>query len=239
MLTSRRRAAALSAALIAALVLSGCAPEEPAPEPTETVIDAGPVATPTPTETRPIALEDLAIGPDGLADLVLGQPVDDDPELGLIHLDPAACTDEQTGFDAGIVVGDPLAALWIANDLYRDANDSAYFGVNVEPGGVITRIDLFTFLIPTTKGVRIGDPDSVVFAAYPDATVITGDLTDLVVVEGEFGKLQLEIARENGLFDTPYWKPGEADTVRYINASVGSGSFNVVASDNIAGVCPF
>ena len=239
MLTLRRRAAALSAALIAALVLSGCAPEEPAPEPTETVIDAGPVATPTPTETRPIALEDLAIGPDGMNDLVLGQPVDDDAELGLIHLDAAACTDAETGFDAGIEVGDPLAALWIANDMYRDANDSAYFGVNVEPGGVITRIDLFTFLIPTTKGVRIGDPDSVVFAAYPDATVITGDLTDLVVVEGEFGKLQLEIARENGLFDTPYWNPGETDTVRYINASYGSDTFTVVASGNIAGVCPF
>ena len=60
-----------------------------------------------------------------------------------------------------------------------------------------------------------------------------------MVVEGEFGKLQLEIARENGLFDTPYWNPGETDTVRYINASYGSDTFTVVASGNIAGVCPF
>ncbi len=239
MLTSRRRAVVLSFAVIGAVLLTGCASEAPAPEPTETVIDAAPVATPTPTETRPIALEDLAIGPDGMNDLVLGQPVDDDAELGLVHLDPAACTDAETGFDAGIEVGDALAALWIANDVYRDASDSAYFGVNVQPGGVVTRIDLFTYLIPTTKGVRIGDPDTVVFAAYPDARVITGDLTDLVVVEGEFGILQLEIARENGLFDTPYWNPGEADTVRFINASYGSQTFNVVASDNVAGVCPF
>lgn len=237
--TSRRGAVVLSLAVVAAVALAGCTAESPAPEPTETAIGAVPDASPTPTETRPLALEDLAIGPDGLNDLVLGQPVDDDPVLGLIHLDPAACTDAETGFDAGIEVGDPLAALWIANDLYRDESDSAYFGVNVQPGAVITRIDLFTYLIPTTKGVRIGDPDTVVFAAYPDATVITGDLTDLVVVEGEHGILQLEIARENGLFDTPYWNPGEADTVRYINASFGNQTFNVVASDNIAGACPF
>jgi len=232
------RLAALPA-LVALLALTGCGAPPPGQE--EPV---GPSPSTAPTSEQPVepagpvALEDLYLTADGLGALVLGEVAVDDPELGLVHLDPLACTDEVTGFDLGIDAGSVLAPLWLANDPYLvDGRPS--FGVSVDPAGIVTRIDLFGDAIPTEEGVRVGDPAAAVLEAYPDAPVTEGDLSDLLVIEGETGLLLVEIAREREIYGVPYWDDILVDRVLFIGAVLGSEPFSVAGSDNVAGVCPF
>lgn len=197
--------------------------------------DATETATPVPEPAVAPARADLALSPDGMATLVFGQVPSTDPETQMLVLDPEWCTDANTGADLGIGPGDPEAALWVPIPAYRDARFSD-FGVTVF-GGVLARIDLdFTHpTIPTTEGIRVLDGRAAVEAAYPDAEVVPTGFTDIYVVTGTHGTLQIEVST-----DDPYWEGfRDANVVVYIHATeAGIAPFSVAASENIAGGCP-
>jgi hypothetical protein len=218
-------------AAIALVLLAACGPGDPAP--TETADDETPAAeetpTPTPTPTVRPALADLALGPDGFAELRLGEPASSGPDLSLVGFDPAACSG---------------AGLWSADPTYASSDPNVYgagtaFTVTDAstggPTGVITRIDLNANDIPTTEGVRFGDGRASVDAAYPGVTVVDNDLTDIYVVPGTGGnQLLIEVAS-----DPSYWAGFRPDeTVVYIHASTADwGVFSVAASENLLGIC--
>ena len=229
--------ARLAVPLLGILLLTACDPGAPAP--TGSPSDTAPsptAASPTPEpETRPDRGE-LAISPEGMGTLVLGVAPPTDPALVMIELDPDWCTDANTGYGIGIGPGDPEAALWVPIADYRDGR-GADFGVHVDVG-VLSRIDVFGPAIPTTEGVRVGDSRADLEAAYPDATVVEEYLTDIYVVTGAVGSLQLEVSKQPD--DMVYWQPDEVEKVTYVHAvRTGIGAFTVAASENIAGSCPF
>lgn len=232
-MTTRARALGAAPVLAVLLVLTACGPgtstpsgspgEEPTSKPTVT---ATPTPTPTPT-VRP-TLGALALGPDGFAELPLGEPASADPDLSLVSFDPAGCSG---------------AGLWSAHPTYASTDPDVYgvgtaFSVtdvdSTGPTGVITRIDLNARDIPTTAGIRFGDPRAAVVAAYPGVTVIDNDLTDIYVIPGTSGQLLIEVAS-----DPSYWAGFRPDeTVVYIHASTPDwGVFSVAASENLLGVC--
>lgn len=218
-------------------LLTGCDPGEGA---TSAATPDGPAsASATPEPSAPVAAAaparaDLALSPEGMGTLVFGEAPSTDPATQMLVLEPEWCTDASTGYDAGITAGAPEAALWVPIPAYRDGRDSD-FGVHVD-GGVLDRIDLYDEAIPTTAGVRIGDARAAVEAAYPGASVVSEGLTDIYVVTGSHGTLQIEVTTAD-----PYWagfRP--ADVVVYIHAvRTGIEPFTVAASENIAGSCPF
>lgn len=236
-------ASALPASLLAvvlAVALSACFPGSPTGsadggetgEPTE---EATATATPEPEPATAPARADLALSPDGMGTLVFGQEPSTDPATAMLTLEPEWCTDANTGAGLGVGPGHPDAALWVPKAEYRDARFSD-FGVTVF-GGVLSRIDLeFTHpTIPTTEGIRIFDTRAAVEAAYPDADVVGTGLTDIYVVTGSHGTLQIEVSTTD-----PYWEGfRDADVVVYIHATeLGIAPFSVAASENIAGGCP-
>lgn len=234
------RGGLVASLLLASFLLAGCgapageSPEEtPAPGATEPSTES-----PAPEEPTAPTLETLRIGPDGLGPLLLGQAPEDDADAGVVHLDATACTDARTGFDLGIDEDSILAPLWVANDAFVVGGEAA-FGVHVGPSGVVERIDLWNDEVSTETGTRVGDLASDALAAYPDAELLTGDLSDVIVVRGEVGILLIEIARERDIFDVPYWTPDRVDRVLAIIASLGDEPFSTAGSDNIAGGCPF
>jgi predicted small lipoprotein YifL len=221
----------IPAALLAvtlAVALAACDPgggtpssspsDSASPTPTESV-------TPTPEpETRP-ALADLALGPDGFEQLPLGEVPTTDPALAMVTFDAAACGGQGVwNADPSFISTDP--------DLYGPG--TAFTVTSDGPAGPMSRIDLNANDIPTTAGIRFGDSRAAVEAAYPGAAVVPAILTDIYVVTGSVGTLQIEVAA-----DASYWagfRPNE--TVVYIHASVPSwGTFSVAASENLLGVC--
>jgi hypothetical protein len=168
--------------------------------------------------------------------LVFGEAPSTDPATQMLVLDPEWCTDANTGAGVGIVSGDPEAARWVPIPAYRTGRESDFM-VDVV-GGLLSRIDLqfVSGAIPTTEGVRVGDARAAVEAAYPGASVVHTGLTDIYVVTGTHGTLQMEVSTTD-----PYWagfRP--ADVVVYIHATeTGVDPFSVAASENIAGICPF
>jgi hypothetical protein len=185
-------------------------------------------------------VDDLVLSAEGLGPLRLGQEVDREPSTRMVTFDPLACTDAVTGEDRGVTADDPFAGIWIPDPLY--ATDSAAygpgyaFGMSATAEGLVERIDLYSSDISTDGGIRIGDPGEAVQGAHPSARVEAAPLTDIYVVEGRQGILQIEVAR-----DSPdaadYWE-GETGRVVYIHAVVPSaGVFSVAASGNLVGVC--
>jgi hypothetical protein len=153
----------------------------------------------------------------------------------MLVLEPDWCTDANTGAGLGVGPGDPEAALIVPIPEYRDARFTD-FTVDLF-GGVVSRIDLeFTHpTIPTTEGIRVFDSRAAVETAYPDAEVVGSGLTDIYVVTGTHGTLQIEVST-----DDPYWDGfRDSNVVVYIHATeAGIAPFSVAASENIAGGCP-
>jgi hypothetical protein len=225
---------ALGATLTACI--SGGGTPTPSSSGTTTTPSPSASATSTPDPETAPARADLALSPEGMGTLVFGVAPSTDPSTAMLVLDPEFCTDANTGNGMGIGSGDPEAALWVPIPAYRDGRDSD-FGVWVD-SGVLDRIDLYDDTIPTTAGIRIGDSRADVVAAYPGATVVAEYLTDIYVVTGTAGSLQIEVAHQPT--DMAYWDGTEVDTVRFIHAvRTGHPAFSVAASENIAGICPF
>lgn len=243
MTPSRRIGLAISAVALLAL-LTACDPGGGGPTPTPDAGESGsPSATPTATtepEPEPEAAParaDLALSPDGMGTLVFGETPSTDPATQMLVLDPEYCLDSNAGFGTGFAPGDPQAALWVPIPAYRDG---LYADFGAEVGDeVLLRLDLLGNDIPTTAGIRIGDHRDEVTAAYPGAAIVEEWGTDIYVVPGDHGILQIEVARqptEGGA----YWEDSDVGYVKYIHAvETTYGVFTVAASENIAGICPF
>jgi hypothetical protein len=233
-MTVARQYTALAVAISALALLTGCDAGDPSSTPTES---ASPSPSPTPSEEpgRPDA-SDLALSADGLGTLVFGEAPDEDPGTAMLVFDPTICTDEVTGYDLGIEEGDAGAGLWLPVDEYRDPGSSyGAWGVALDDGA-LARIDLYDATVPTDGGIRIGDPLADVLSAHPDAVRVEMDLTDIYVVTGEHGTIQIEVAHAPDGYE--YWEADQIDTVVYIHAArSGVPPFTVVASENIVGIC--
>lgn len=210
-------------ALALAIGLAACTPTPtPSGEPTPTAT-ATPSPTPTP-EGRP-ALDELELTADGFAQLPLGEAPSTDPELAMVTYDAAACE------GLGVWNADPSYAA--SGEVY---GPGTAFTVTDAGTGALVRIDLNSADIPTDAGIRFGSTRAEVLAAYPGASVQDGGLTDIVVVEGQVGTLQIELAKAE---PTGYWEADRVDRVQYIHASTADqGVFSVAASGNVLGVCP-
>jgi hypothetical protein len=241
----------LIAATAASLaMLAGCTLPL-APEPSATPSDspsASPSADPEPTPlTRP-ALADLALSPNGLGPLLLGQPPESAPALSMVSYVPTACTDAETGESFGIVAGDPEAGAWLIDAAYRlpatPTSSGNPFGVGVDEtaANAVTRIDLYTSDIPTDEGIRLGDSRADVEAAYPAASVAESYLTDIYVISSATGLLQIEVVSESTPDRAEYWESTDIPEgqVVYIHAVIPAfGVFSVAASGNAVGGCNF
>jgi hypothetical protein len=235
---TRTRGSLIGVIVVAtAVVLTGCGPASPSPTPSDSE-SASPSPTPSesPEPTAPPAAADLALSADGLGTLVFGEVPDAAPETRMIEFDPTICTDERTGWDAGIEEGDEFAGLWLPIPAYKfPGSDYGPWGVGIWDG-TLARIDLYDDTVPTDQGIRIGDDRADVIAAYPGAMVIENDLTDIYVIAGDHGRLQIEVARNPD--DGVYWEPDQLELVTYIHASrLDIAPFTVVASENIVGIC--
>ena len=232
----------LALAALATVALVGCGPSaepvaspssSPSAEPSST---AEPSPSPTPEPTRP-ALAELELTVDGLGPLALGQAPDADPATRMVAFEEGACVSAEFG----IAPGDPGADLWRTDAAYTSSTPAygpgTAFGVGVDrDSGLVTRIDLYSSDIPTGAGIRIGDSRADVDAAYPDATVYPQSLTDIHVVSGPSGLLQIEVARNDPMLGD-YWGE-QVNTVVYIHAVTPElGVFTVAASGNLVGVC--
>jgi hypothetical protein len=225
----RRIPFVLAATVVSLLALTGCDPAgptaPPSPSPSETVT-ASPTPTPTPTPAAAPALSDMVLTADGMGTLVFGEPPSSEPALQMVAEDPAACSEFAPA-------GTPEATRWRPIAAY-DVGGNPTFGVSVTDGN-LERIDLYDSTIPTDGGIRIGDTLAALTAAHPDASIVHSGLTDIHVVTGVNGTLQIEVARVES---TGYWPSADIGHVMYIHAAVaGYGTFTVAASENIAGGC--
>ena len=229
-------------------LLSGCAPT-PAPVPGATP-SGSPEASASGEPAAPSrpALSELVLSAEGLGPLLLGDEVAWEPELRIVLFDPIACTDAVTGEPLGIGPDDPFAGAWLVDPFYElpptPESNGQPFGVSVDEtdGNALLRIDLYTDDIPTDGGVRIGDDRADVLAGHPSAAVVPGGLTDIYVVTGTNGILQIEVASRSTPENDEYWaSSGVLDgEVMYIHAVITPiGVFSVAGSGNIAGGCNF
>jgi hypothetical protein len=232
------RPLAIAVALFACLALSACDPGHEEAGPTPSWSESG---SPTPTPSASEAphapdVSELVITPNGMGTLVIGEAPSTDPELKMLEIDAAACSDERTGFGAGVAPGDPEAIRWVPVAEYTTPDGYPHWTVSVIDG-LLDRIDLHDNSIPTDQGVRIGDSRAAVLAAYPGGTLVDETITDVLVVPGEHGVLHIEIAKEGSADLAGYWG-AQLDTVVYIRAvDLAGGVFTVAASDNVAGGC--
>lgn len=180
--------------------------------------------------------------------MLFGVPVETDPELRLVLFDPIACTDAVLGEPRGVVEGDPFAGGWFVDPFYAlpltPETNGQTFGVSVDEaaGNALQRVDLFSDDIPTDGGVRLGDDRADVLAGHPSAALVTGGLTDIYVVTGTNGILQIEVATRATPENDSYWgSSGIPDgQVLYIHAVKTSlGVFSVAGSGNIPGGCNY
>jgi hypothetical protein len=166
----------------------------------------------------------------------------------MVAFEPTACTDAETGESFGIEPGDPEAGGWFIDPSYRLPPSPNFggnpFGVGIDEaaGTVVSRIDLYSADIPTDGGIRIGDSRAEVEAAYPSASVAESYLTDIFVISGPSGLLQIEVVSQSTADKADYWaSTGIPDgQVVYIHAVVPAfGVFSVAASGNGVGGCNF
>ncbi|MBA4247206.1 MAG: hypothetical protein C0444_02780 [Microbacterium sp.] len=239
---------AIVASALSLTVLAGCTPT-PSPAPSASASSAPEASSSAEPEapSRP-ALVDLVLSSEGLGPMLFGVTPETDPALRIVQFDPIACTDAETGFEMGIVAGGEYAGAWLVDPFYElpptPETNGQPFGISVDEaaGNVLQRVDLYTGDIPTDGGVRIGDDRADVLAGHPSAALVSGGLTDIYVVTGTKGILQIEVATRATPENDSYWgSSGIPDgQVLYIHAVKTSlGVFSVAGSGNIAGGCNF
>ena len=138
------------------------------------------------------ALDELALSPEGLGPLVIGQAPGVDQDV-LVHSD-SVC---QSAVDEGYR---DEAAMWVAN--YEPAVhgfDSRPFGVLVEDD-VLQSVEVYVDTISTDEGIHIGSTAADVLAAYGDRLELVeaydeGSDSHLYRVSGEAGDLYIEVLK--------------------------------------------
>jgi hypothetical protein len=201
---SRIRSVSVAGAILVGILLAGCTPTPGGPvSPTATAgsptVTPSASATPVPDPTKP-AVDELVITPEGLGNIVIGSPIAAvTPEFDAAIFDPDYCAGTD-GVDPG---------KWIAN--YEPALSGPSmlpFNVFVDEHGVAMILDVRSDLIPTDHGIRIGNTETELRAAYPegfDARIVRFDgATTLYVVRGTGGQLIYEVFNDDILEDGSY-----------------------------------
>lgn len=220
------RLAALAA--VSALLLAGCAgPGTSAASPT--------APAPEPESPAPTAEPGLHLHPDGLGTLRLGEPVGDDDTF--VRYDPGGCA------DLGIAEGDPYGGFWRAAE---DGQTSAD-GYEILPYWIVTAgglrdgaveyVSMGDASITTEAGIALGDPIEDVLAAYPGIErVVDGWASDVYAIEGDVGRLTIEVTKETILDGVSYWEPGDVGTVLVLAATTFPATD--LAGGDGGGPCP-
>jgi hypothetical protein len=210
------RGISVSVGLLAVLALAGCAPAVATPTAAPTVAQT-PSATPTPvaTPTKPDEA-DLVVTPDGIAPLVIGQLVPEQPtDVAVMVWDASYCADPTIG----VKPGDPTAGAWVAN--YPKDSTGYLAGLPFEvvtlnhartapiAGMLVTSTNL-----ATPEGIHVGSTLAELKAAYP--ALKTGphsSISDVFSIDGSAGTLIFEVA--NGL-TARYWPAERVGTVLWM-----------------------
>ncbi|HEY2642421.1 MAG TPA: hypothetical protein VGI56_01590 [Galbitalea sp.] len=227
----------LAMAVVAVLTLVGCSPPSPTSAPSSTATAAAAATdapTPTPTPGKPTEA-DLVVTPDGIAPLVVGEPIpDESADTAIAIWNPSFCVNST----AGIKPGDPTAGAWTAN-YPEDATGysvSLPFSV-VVPTHVkadpISQIMVSSANLSTSQGIRVGSTTAQLKAAYP--SLVTGPhstISDIYSVDGTTGTLVFEVA--NGL--TPhYWSTKQIGAILWMRiVPLGSEIYAIAGTDGIA-----
>jgi hypothetical protein len=148
-------------------------------------------ATPTPTPTKP-PLDTLVVSPQGIDTVLLGSPVATEPaSTAIVAYDDDHCP-------VWGAVGQPGVGLWLPN--YPEASDS--FTVRTEGGvknGIVTSLRVWSPEITTEAGIHIDSTLAEVKAAYPQpSNLIHAALTDIFVIDGGTGRMDIEVGRAAG-----------------------------------------
>lgn len=227
----RHRRALPLLVVVAALALAGCSPDIPVDGPEPIRSHSTPSATP-PTPAKP-ALDHLVVGPDGLGDLAIGEPVPEaDASVGLVTWNATACA------ESGLTAGQPYAGLWQAaypadpsGPLQPDP-----FRVGVAggvQGGAIVAIGVNSPQVATQTGVHLLSTAGDVQAAYSTATKSTFATSDVYSVAGT-GSHRLDIEVLHG-------DAGPQLGGKVIIMTASDGAFPVSAfygGDGGVGSCP-
>lgn len=159
---------------------------------------AAPPAVPPVTTSPTPSPSDPTLSPEGLGPLHLGEPVPADN--GIVVPATLQCgtpTWQSTQYDGGI--GFHLAI--VTADL-------------ADRGSDVTKIALTDDLYPTSWGVRVGDSETQLQEAVPDATITENGLTRVyTLITGDTG-VQFIVATEQS--DTNHWTKDQAGTIAYI-----------------------
>jgi hypothetical protein len=178
-------------------------PSTVAPEPSTTPSD--PAASTKPT------LAELVVGPEGIGPVKIGSPIAAEPKsTAVVYYKPDFCL-------LNGKVGEPNVGQWLANypkqklryggpgpfDVYTNRGDKT---------GSVLSIRLWSSTIATATGVRVGDTEAQVKAAYPHPTfVLPGNNTRMYVIDKAPGRMIIEVATTKS-----YWEPREIGTVLWI-----------------------
>jgi hypothetical protein len=201
-------------ALLTASLLTACTPQ-PAPSPN---------TSPTPTV---VALSNLKLSPGGLAGLEVGQRIPAKSQF--VTYSPTRC---------------PTSGGWLT--LYpQDSNDSSGqpldpFDVVTEQGaktGDVTTVFVWSKQIATSAGIRVGNSQAQVLAAYPSAKHSESYATDVYAVASPAGTLVIEVAGHNS-FARGEWPSSELGTVVWMFAIRPGAHVESIAGNDDAGPCP-
>jgi len=194
MFTSRH--SALVVLGIGVLVLSGCTRVDHSAEPRHSAAPSA-SASPSTTSTKP-TLSHLVVSPNGLGDLVPGQPVPaDSPATAVMTWDATKCVDAA----AGITPGSPGAGAWLA--AYPDAanfDGASWPPFDITPTQARTDptmdIQIWSPELKTAQHIGVGSSLIQLQSAYGTSlTVDSADNSDVYTLRGMRGQLMFEFLK--------------------------------------------
>ncbi|HEY5231898.1 MAG TPA: hypothetical protein VIJ11_13530 [Galbitalea sp.] len=213
------RGAVAVGALALVVGVSGCAAavRPPAHSASTQPTPAPPRSTLAPT------VAPFALTADGLGPLRVGAPVPDDGTApGVVEFTPLTCTAEADG------------GAWVPTD--RDQK-FIVLTVGAHRSGAITSIGDFSSDISTAKGIHVGSSVDAVRSAYPDATVMSNNSTDIYVVNGTLGHLIIEVTGSASA-QAGMWPAAQQNLVYDMRAEPLGDAVHSVANTDAYGVCP-
>jgi hypothetical protein len=176
---------------------------------------------------RPPPLSQLEVGPNGIQNLKIGEPVPD--STGLVSYGEHTC---------------PGSGGWIVH-YPQDSETSS--GQSLDPfdivtdgaskSGSIAREFVWSKQIRTAEGITVGSSMAAVTAAYPSAHRSTSYSTVVFAVAGTTGTLVIEIAGHNANASGE-WPSATLGTVVWMQVIKRGAKVESIANNNDAGPCP-
>jgi hypothetical protein len=180
----------------------------------------------TSDDTSPGSLRDLVVSPDGIRGLPIDQPI---VSSDLVAYGTRAC---------------PSRGGWLPRYPQDTLNSS---GQALNPFDVVTEgsaragkvVDEYVWskLIATSKGIRVGSTLAAVRSAYPGATITNAYSTVVYAVAGAHGTLLIEVAGHND-DAVGEWPAKTLDTVVWMHVQLPHAKIASIAGGNDAGPCP-